>query len=152
MKRRIFLIVSLLIISAIFVWIYDKNNITRLSANFDTSNKNIPTKLSFEVKKASIYTLKIDFTNSNDENKKELFFAPLTFSMKLVKDKTQILIDEVYTINGISGENKDKSVFREINTMLYDPGSYMIEVISLNDSEKLNKFKPKITILRANSK
>lgn len=148
MKRRVFLIASLLIIASIFVWFYDKKNIVSLSEEFNISTKNTPTRLSFEVKDANIYTIKIDFANTNDKNKNELFSMPLSFYMKLIKDENQILIDEVYTINGVSGQNRDKSVYREINTLLFDSGKYVIEIASTKDEPQLNKYKPKLTIAR----
>ena len=148
MKKRIFVAVALLIIVSVFVWSYDRKNTISLSKELDIATKNIPTRLSFNVKGANIYVVKIDFSKTDDKNKNRLFSMPLTFSMKLIKDGSQILIDEVYTINGVSGQNRDRSAFREISTLLFDPGSYVIEIVSINDEPALNEYKPKLTVSR----
>lgn len=151
MSRKIVLIIVLLALSLFFVWMYDKKNTTDLSVEFDVSTKDVPTQLAFEVEDTNIYKLKIDFKNKVGEKATGDFYSmPLTFSLKLIKDGSEVLIDDIYTINGISGENKDRTIYREINNILYEKGKYVVIVAPIEGSPSLNSRAPKLTISRAN--
>ncbi|MFV0481093.1 MAG: hypothetical protein ACK5LP_03840 [Campylobacteraceae bacterium] len=147
MRKRSLFIVIFIAIALGLVWFYDKQNNTTLNVPLNVSEAGVVTKMEFKVKNAAPYALRVEISNVKDENRKELFSLPLSFTLSLKeKSKNLVFVDEEFIINGISGENKDKSVFREIGNYLFEEGDYEIIFTPKTSETRLQAYKPSLSL------
>lgn len=149
-KRKLIVSILFLMVFVLGGWYFLKDvdfSTEILSQKIDVLQTGKINTLKFKAEEDGAYLLKVDFkTTSNGAKKDELFSLPLVLKIDLMENSTGLVFSDTVSINGISGQNSDKSFYREIQKFVLQKGEYMLEVTPLKSETRLKLFNPKITM------